>query len=81
MAIAKKAKLKSKDIIENVKDLTIYFNDHLTNYNRKLFFELRALKKLNNYTHVCCKNCVLFVRKTINGSAIRIHSLNNLQKL
>ncbi|XP_026758427.3 uncharacterized protein LOC113517883 [Galleria mellonella] len=76
--------LKSKDIITNDSDSTIYVNERLTNDNRRLFRDSRLFAKKHGYKHCWVRNGFIFLRKEDyrDGSpAIRIQFQDDLERL
>lgn len=81
LAAVKKLRLKSCDIGFSTQISNIYFNDHLTRFNKKLLMSAKKLAKDNNYTFVWVKNCTIYVRRSNVSPVLHIITENDLKKI
>ncbi len=59
----------------------IFINESLTGKRKALIRELKSKKDEYDFKYVWSKKGLVFIRKNENSSAIRINSLNDLNKL
>lgn len=82
-AVVKKAKkklLKTTDFVSRVPVCSVYINDHLTPYYKKLLYEAKKLKTEKDFKYVWVSNSKIFVRKDDNSITERIRSTTCIQK-
>lgn len=59
----------------------IYFNDHLTSFNKSLLRKTKELAREKKYMYTWVKNCVIMIRKTDTSPVLHITSEIDLKKL
>nr|XP_026497986.1 uncharacterized protein LOC113402084 [Vanessa tameamea] len=81
LACLKKLKLMCSDLGFAKNDSRIYFNDHLTKFNKMLLQRAKTLSKEQKYKYVWVKNCSIMVRKGDTSPVIHIANVNDLKKI
>lgn len=71
--------IKAKDINCNFGNSTVYINDQLTDYNKRLFWLAKEVSKYYNYEHTWANMTGIFISN--EGKYLRISNLKTLQKL
>lgn len=69
------------DIGYNGNNNRVYFNDHLTSFNKTLLRKTKDLAKEKNYRFVWVKNCSVMARKNDTSPVLHIHSESDLKKM
>ncbi|KAL1446927.1 hypothetical protein WDU94_013892 [Cyamophila willieti] len=62
-----------------IKDKKLYFNDHLTPTNSKLFFEARKLYKAKKIHGTWTSNGTVVVKREDNSHPIKVHHMKDLK--
>lgn len=78
---ARKSKLKASDIGYTGCNNSVYFNEHLTSFNKSLLRQTKSLAKEKQYAFVWVKNCAIFARRNDTSSVIAISDEQDLNKL
>lgn len=58
-----------------------YINNHLSSYNKQLLHLAKTLIKSHEYKYAWEKDAKIFVRKSVGANAIRINSIDDIEKL
>lgn len=77
----KKVKINNIDITKGKLDKLVYINEHLTPYNKMLFWEARKKSNDKGFRFVWIKNGKIFVRKHETEKAHRIQNEDDLKKI
>lgn len=77
----RRVKVKSKEVTNGTSDNMIYINEHLTQQNKLIFWEARQKCREYNYRYVWTKNGKIFVRKNESERALRINSIDDMNKI
>lgn len=77
-AATKVKRLRANDLKENFDQMKIFVNEHLTNLNKSLFYEVRQFKAKNNYKFAWTKDGKIYLRKSESDPIIRIKELKDL---
>lgn len=77
----RKLKLKASDIGYTTCENSIYFNEHLTSFNKTLLRRAKTIAKEKQYTYVWVKNCAIFVRRNDTSPVILISNEQDLNKI
>ncbi|XP_040074137.1 uncharacterized protein LOC120846440 [Ixodes scapularis] len=75
---ARRARITSKDLNLQEEPRQIFFNDHLSPLNKKLFSAALRLKKDKEWMHLWTDQCVIKARKTNGSSVHKIVSQDDL---
>ncbi|XP_040071683.1 uncharacterized protein LOC120844127 [Ixodes scapularis] len=75
---ARRARITSKDLNQQEEPRQIFFNDHLSPLNKKLFSAVLRLKKDKEWMHLWTDQCVIKARKTNGSSVHKIVSQDDL---
>lgn len=73
--------LKASDIGFSGSNSYVFFNDHLTTFNKLLLQKAKAKAKDCNYKFVWVKNCTIMVRQSESSPVLHINSTNDLFKI
>lgn len=77
----KKVKIISTEITKGRSDSQVYINEHLTQFNKQLFWETKMKSKVTNYKYIWVKDGKIFGRKDDNERVIRIRNEEDLKKM
>lgn len=75
---ARRARLTTKDLNLQEQPNHIFFNDHLSPINKKLFSEALRLKKEKQWLYLWTDQCVIKARKTNGSTVYKIVSQDDL---
>lgn len=81
LAQVRKLKLKCSDIGYTSKNNFIYFNDHLTSYNKSLLLSAKKIAREKNFSYVWVKNCAIMIRRNESSPVIHISKNSDLKKI
>lgn len=81
MLSKKKRRVVSSEVTGGRNDDTVYLNEHLTPFNKQLFWEAKIKSKECNYRFVWSKDGKIFVRKNEKDRAYRIRNEEDLKKI
>lgn len=81
LAQVRKLKLKCCDLGYASKNNFIYFNDHLTSFNKSLLLSAKKIAKEKNFKYVWVKNCSIMVRRNDSSPVIHIIRNSDLKKI
>lgn len=79
--IKRKERILSKDVTRGLEDSIVYINEHLTPYNKQLFWQTKIKSKEKDYKYVWSKDGKIFTRKRENERAFRIRNEDDLAKI
>jgi len=74
----RKTGLEVKNFFEGGSDDAIYINDHLTQYNRNIFWNARVQGKNLNFKYVWVKYGAVYMKKDEKSKAIRIKRVEDI---
>lgn len=80
LCIKNKTLLTAEEIYLNFNDTQIYFNDRLTQYNKKLLWLAKELFKSYNFKSTRTNNGGVFIRKQEREKVYKILSIGTLQQ-
>lgn len=78
---AKKVYFKVGDLLKNNDTTSVYINEYLTKYYRKLFFEAKKLKTEKKFAYLWVKNGQILLKKTQESRVIQLTNMDDLGKL
>lgn len=78
---ARRLKLKACDIGYTSCENPVFFNEHLTAFNKSLLHQAKNLAKAKEYNYVWVKNCTIFARKNDTSPVIAITNEEDLNKI
>lgn len=78
---AKKVEILNNQITNSQSAQKVYLNEHLSQTNRALFFQVRKTKKLLNYKFAWTNNGSIYIRKNTETKIIRIRNEEDLKKI
>lgn len=81
MLYRKKGKIYSKDVVGGNCVNQVYINEHLTPYNKQLFWEAKNKSREQNFRFVWIKDGKIFVRRNEKERAYRIRNGDDLGKI
>lgn len=76
-----KPNLKTDQFSSQQPVMSIYINECLSAYMKKLFYEAKRLKQDKNYAFAWVRNGRILIKKTEGANAIRLRSLEDLAKV
>ncbi|XP_045447793.1 uncharacterized protein LOC123656127 [Melitaea cinxia] len=81
LACLRKLKVICQDLGFAKNESRIYFNDHLTKFNKMLLQRAKVLAKERTYKYVWVRNCTIMVRQNDTSPVIHIANVDDLKKI
>lgn len=81
LLLKRKERIRSNEVAEGRKDNVVYINEHLTAYNKQLFWQAKVKSKELNFKFVWSKEGKIFIRKSEREKAYRIRNEEDLTKI
>ncbi|CAH2103004.1 unnamed protein product [Euphydryas editha] len=77
----RKLNLKCNDLGFSGNSNSVYFNDHLTSFNKGLLQSVKKIAKEKKYQFVWIKNCSIMVRRSSTSAVLHIGRESDLKKI
>ncbi|KAI5751508.1 hypothetical protein M8J77_008125 [Diaphorina citri] len=79
---ADKIRFKTKDIVPGTSDeSSVFVNEYLSPYYRKLFYEAKKIKTEKNYAYLWVRDGKILLKKTQESNVMRLTCMDDLAKI